>query len=190
MKHPLQRILRVPQDVVPPRKGSVQVPGAFQNHILLTLFQRESNRMSSMSSSPIVAIATLNNNGVSCFQLGDLDASLGLFRRGLEAVATLLLPDDLEADRCSTSSDASDLTPGEKDEDRLAEASSSASSTTPKRSRDASLLLVASNPSEGAGSITQVSNAYARPIHLIPHEGSYYFNHTALGVFEREPRDI
>jgi hypothetical protein len=146
--------------------------------------------MSSMSSSPIAAIATLNNNGVSCFQLGDLDASLGLFRRGLEAVATLLLPDDLEADRGSTSSDAFDLTPGEKAEDRLAEASSSASSTTPKRSRDDSLLLVASNPSEGAGSsITQVSNAYARPIHLIPHEGLYYFNHTAFGVFESEPLD-
>jgi hypothetical protein len=145
--------------------------------------------MSSMSSSPIAAVATLNNNGVSCFQLGDLDASLGLFRQGLEAVATLLLPDDLEAARGSKSSGAFDLTPREKDEDRLAEASSSASSTTPKRARDAALLLVASDPSEGAGSITQVSNAYARPIHLIPHEGSYYFNHAASGVLDSEPLD-
>jgi hypothetical protein len=137
-----------------------------------------------MSSSPMIsAIATINNNGVSCFQSGDLDASLSLFRQALEAVATSLLPDeDGEGRRASSKDGALPLTPPEKGEDRRfveASSSSSAASATAKRSRDAALRIVASNPNDCAGSIAQVTNAYTRPIHLIPLEGSYSSNHTA-----------
>jgi hypothetical protein len=137
-----------------------------------------------MSSSPMIsAIATINNNGVSCFQSGDLDASLSLFRQALEAVATSLLPDEDGEGRRASQGAALPLTPPEKGEDRRrfveAASSSSASSSAAKRSRDATLRIVASNPNEGAGSIAQVTNAYTRPIHLIPLEGSYSSNHTA-----------
>jgi hypothetical protein len=143
-----------------------------------------------MSSSPMIsAIATINNNGVSFFQSGDLDASLSLFRQALEAVATSLLPDEDGEGRRASQGSALPLTPPEKGEgSQFVEASaSSSSSSAAKLSRDATLRIAASNPSEGAGSIALVTNAYTRPIHLISLEGPYSSNHTAPTFFECEP---